>query len=439
MPYVCSPDSMYVMDSAFELLELTPDVHPAAFFSGFNINNLFDLYDAGYYREGASPAMKNLSSLMYRWIDKQDDATRAIILSHNVYDCKSQLNELILGATNKLVGNYLKNKGLSEPQEDFGFYIRDLELNREADLNLNIHSESDIFFPANIATAVINNNRSYEYIVNFKQQLKKSFEVNIPLIELKKHYSKIEKNHNSHSLLNGELVLNKKENFIKEYNAKKALKKGIKKFTNLFGHNKIQSFISGEGFTVEGSKYNWHFEQRKSVSILSMTHSPLNGHIPYILTLMTKENLEIANCCVYVANNTPIIDQIITIMLYIQHDENELLENCNLFNNRPVSNTVDDTNNSIILIEDNFNNKKLLEKQKNQHFQPFVESEYTNHFNALSKKMFPQVKNQFSKIIGIEENFFNYLITDKKNPILSTGTSSFFLEEFSDVKRLING
>lgn len=439
MPYVCSPDSMYVMDSAFELLELTPDVHPATIFSGFNVNDFFDLYDAGYYSEGASPAMKNLSSLMYRWIDNQDDATRAIILSHNVYDCKSQMNELILGATNRLVEDYLKNKGIVDEVEDYGFISRDLEHNRELSLNLNIHSESDIFFPANIATAVLNNNRSYDYIINFKQQLKKSFEVNLPLNELKKHYAKIKNEHNSYTIFNGDIVLNEKENFIKKYNAKKALKKGIKKFTNLFGQNKIQSFISGDGFTVEGEKYNWHFEQRKVVSILSMTHSPLNGHIPYILTLMTKENLEIANCCVCVENNTPIIDQIITIMLYIQHDENELLDNCNLFNHRPVLNTGENINEPIILIEDNFNNKKYLEKLVNSKLKPFIESEYTKNFNVLSKKMFPQVKNQFSKIIGIEENFFNYLITDNENPIFTKYDNSFFLDEFSDINKLING
>jgi hypothetical protein len=436
MPYVCSPDSMYVMDSSFELLELTPDVHPATFFSGLNLNNFFDLYDAGYYAEGSSPAMKNLSSLMYRWIDKQDDATRAIILSHNVYDCKSQLNEIILGATNRLVEDYLKNKGIIEIEETNGFIYRSLEC--DIDLNLNIHSESDIFFPANIATAVLNNNRSYQYITNLKNQLKKSFEVNIPLNELKKHYSKIKNEHNSYSILNCELGLNKKENFIKEYNAKKALKKGIKKFTNLFGHNKIQSFISGEGFTVEGRKYNWHFEQRKTVSILSMTHSPLNGHIPYILTLMTKENLEIANCCVYVENATPIIDQIITIMLYIQHDETELLENCNLFNNRPCLNSSENTVDSIILIEDNFNNKIFFEGQYGAIVQkPILENEYSNQFNILNKKFLPLVKEQFHKIIGLDEKFFNYLTTSHLNPILSQTTEPFFLGDFSESKKLI--
>lgn len=64
---------------------------------------------------------------------------------------------------------------------------------------------------------------------------------------------------------------------------------------------------------------------------ISMTHSPLSGHIPYKL----KDNVVLGDCCVYITENTPVIDQIITIMLYIQHDENELLNNVNIFNRRP--------------------------------------------------------------------------------------------------------
>ena len=47
MPTIASPDIHYVMDSAFELLEMTPDVHNASFFANLNLNNYFDMYDVG--------------------------------------------------------------------------------------------------------------------------------------------------------------------------------------------------------------------------------------------------------------------------------------------------------------------------------------------------------------------------------------------------------
>jgi len=161
-----------------------------------------------------------------------------------------------------------------------------------------------------------------------------------------------------------------------------------------------------------------------------MTHTPLNGHIPYILTLMTKDNLELANCCVYVSENTPIIDQIITIMLYIQHDEEELLQNCNLFNFR----------------KENFSK---LPKNFNNHFSAFsIEEEskektiiktshYHDLFNQLKQKYNSEVKKQFSKVIGIEENFLNYLMTNKVNPIIETTNSEFYLDIFKENKKII--
>jgi hypothetical protein len=432
MPYICSPDSMYVMECSSELLEITPDVHFASYLSGFNLDYYFDNYDAYYMREGASPAISNLSSLMYNWIDQQDPVTKSIALSANIYDVHMQLNELVSGVSNKLIENYLKNIGITEDKSnDIGIYLN-LDMNQDTDLN--IFSESDIIVPANIGTALIEDNRMYNYITNLKSQLKKSFELNVSLDSARKKYTQISneqiKNRNTLNDPSLQYLLTDQQKNKKIEFGKKALKKGIKKFTNLFGDSKIKSFISGSGFTVEGKLYNWNFSQRGNVSIISMTHTPLNGHIPYILTLMTKDNLELANCCVYVSENTPIIDQIITIMLYIQHDEEELLQNCNLFNFRKEN---------FSKLPKNFNNHfsafSVEENNKEKHI--IQTSHYHDLFNQLKQKYNLEVKKQFSKVIGIEENFLNYLMTNKVNPIIEGSSSEFYLDIFKENKQII--
>lgn len=441
MPYICSPDSSYVMDSAFELLEMTPDVPISAYLAGFNLDYYFDTYDAHYMREGASPAIKNLSNLMYDWLDNQDEKNRAIALSENIYSARLQFKELILGTTNKLITSFLNNKGIINKNNNFGFVIDNGFLIESEHANglegveqLNIRSESDIYFPANIGSALINSNRSYEYILNIKNQLKKSFENDVPLIELQNHFKSLESVKNSFDINEENTKKIEKNNKKNIFNAKKALKKGVKKFSNLFGSSDIQSFISGDGFTVKGKIYNWNFKQRKNVSILSMTHSPISHHIPYVLTLMTKDNLEISNCCVYVNNNTPIIDQIITIMLYIQHDEEELLENCNLFNGTE----------EIFNIKENFNNKSSIlycQQNKNSINNHLIDSEYSIMFNNLNSKFLPIITEQFSSVLGIEKNFFKFLMSQTENPVLSGNRNynqPYFINEFKNIKNLIS-
>lgn len=420
MTYICSPDSSYIMDCSFELLEMTPDVPISAYLSGFNLDYYFDTYDAHYINGGASPAIKNLSSIMYDWVDKQDEKTRAIALSENIYSSNLQFKELIAGTTNKLIKSFLKNQGITDKSNN-GFIIG----NDREEQELNIRDEKDIYFPANIGSALINSNRHYDYILNIKNQLKKSIETKVPLIELQQHFKSFENIKNSFEIENN-IIKSNKLDALKNNNAKKTLKKGIKKFSNLFGEKNIKSFISGDGFTVNGKLYKWNFSQRKNVSILSMTHSPLKSHIPYILTLMTKDNVELSNCCVYVENNTPIIDQIITIMLYIQHDEEELLKNCNLFNGTP----------EVMNMKEEFNNKKsFINNQLNT--EEFKNSEYDNRFIELNNKYLPIITEQFSKIIGIEDKFFKLLISNNENPILTNSKSLYFIEEFNKTDDII--
>lgn len=421
MTYICSPDSSYIMESSFDLLEMTPDVPISTYLSGFNLDYYFDTYDAHYMNGGASPAIKNLSSLMYEWVDNQDEKTRAIALSENIYSVDNQFKELILGTTNKLIKSFLNNQGIVDKNNSF---IGAIDI--PEDQELNIMDEKDIYFPANIGSALINSNRNYDYILNIKNQLKKTIETKVPLADLQKHFKSFESIKKSFEIESNIIKPNKLETE-RNIQAKKAIKKGINKFTNLFGEKNIKSFISGDGFTVEGKLYKWNFSQRKNVSILSMTHSPMKYHIPYILTLMTKDDIVLSNCCVYVENNTPIIDQIITIMLYIQHDEEELLKNCNLFNRSP----------EVMSMKEDFNNKKIFSNDQPR-IELFNNFKYDNKFIELNKKYLPIITEQFSKIIGIEYNFFKLLISNNKNPILSDSKSIYFLDEFKNTNNIIN-
>lgn len=442
MPTIASPDIHYVLDSAFELMEMTPDVHNAVFFANLNLNNYFDMYDVGYSVEGAYSSIKNLSSMMYEWMADQDPLTQGVLLSTNVYASDMQFNELVSGVTNILVRNYLQNNGIEEKIDSFYF-----SMERERNI-VNVTNESDILFPANIATAIMQENRIYEYMVNIKDRLKLSMGVTATCDELRKHhlYMLRKSVEGTNMMLTDNNQVVDRASYITKaianervLSAKKAIKKGVKKFSNLFGKKNITSFVNGDGFTIQGEKYNWHFRQKRSVSLINMTHSPLKGHIPYELTLLNKENVVMADCCVFVTENTPIIDQIITIVLHIQNDEEQLLANCNLFNVRP---TMDEN----IL----YNNRPKFSNDRSTLATSAAISEYTTEFNRLNRLYKDQVKLLVADVIGIDRNFFNYLTLQKNSPIMEhsscptyvtrqpiNGMSQFYIDEWTKTQNLL--
>lgn len=441
MPTIASPDIHYVMDSAFELLEMTPDVHNASFFANLNLNNYFDMYDVGYSSEGACSSMKNLSTMMYEWMAEQDPLTQGVLLSTNVYASDMQFNEFVGSVTNILVRNYLNNNGIREEFNSFYF-----SMERERNI-VNVANESDILFPANIATVIMQENRLYEYMVNIKDRLKLSMSVTATCDELQKHHLYMLRKSvegTNMVLTDGNRIVNRDDLVTRAVenervmSARKAIKKGVKKFSNLFGKKNITSFVNGDGFTVQGEKYNWHFRQKRSVSLINMTHSPLKGHIPYELTLLNKDNVVMADCCVFVADNTPIIDQIITIILHIQNDEEQLLAHCNLFNVRP---TMDEK----IL----YRNKEF-ETVNRRESTSIAISEYTTEFNRLNKLYKSQVKHIVADVMGINRQFFDYLSSNKRSPIIENHTcptyinrqmpnefSQFYIDEWTTTQNLL--
>jgi hypothetical protein len=442
MPTIASPDIHYVMDSAFELLEMTPDVHNASFFANLNLNNYFDMYDVGYSTEGACSSMKNLSTMMYEWMDDQDPLTQGVLLSTNVYTSNMQFNEFVGSVTNILVRNYLNNNGIEEKIDSMFFTMA-----RERNV-VNIVNESDILFPANIATVIMQENRLYEYMVNIKDRLKLSMNVTATSDELRKHHmTMLTKSIEGTNMVltDGNRIIDRDELVTRAVenervsSARKAIKKGVKKFSNLFGKKNITSFVNGDGFTVQGEKYNWHFRQKRSVSLINMTHSPLKGHIPYELSLMNKDNVVMADCCVFVAENTPIIDQIITIVLHIQNDEDQLLAHCNLFNVRP---TMDDG----IL----YHNRPKESTSTSAQSTALAISEYTTESNRLNAFYKQHVKDCVADVIGIERKFFNYLLANKRSPIMEHNScpsyinvqtpnevSRFYIDEFKNTQNLL--
>lgn len=200
---------------------------------------------------------------------------------------------------------------------------------------------------------------------------------------------------------------------------KKILKKSLNKFSNLFPSERISAFVKGHGFTVEGERFNWLFSKRKETSLINLSHSPLKGHIPYNLTVLTKDDVVLADVCVYVAGDTPIFDQIIAITLFIQHDEEHLLQNCNFFNVREDGYS--------IFCKEMSNYKgglsASLMAEGDFIFDPI--DEYKVRYESLIKKYEPVIRKEIHKIFGFKEEFMDFLMMDKKHLLVNNKLADF--------------
>ena len=105
--------------------------------------------------------------------------------------------------------------------------------------------------------------------------------------------------------------------------AKKVIKKGVKTFIKLFGEDDIKAFVTGNDVIIHGEKYDYRIV--KKYDIVDHAANPNRHHVPYTFQLLTKDGIVMADGCIYF-ENTPVIDQIIALMLHIKGgNEDEIL------------------------------------------------------------------------------------------------------------------
>lgn len=442
----CLSGSKSFLWSSFGSLEQTPDVFAATTLTGLNLYDFFDDYDIYLSTEDTCPAIKYLCKIMCSWIDEQPLSVQAMILNANIYTSGFVLEKFSSCICDTLVDNYLLTNGVKDDKNndegftdriDNGEFYYTPNIHTDSTGLIQIYDEKEIILPANIASSIIQNPRLYNFLLNFKSRLKRTFELEVAFESMHDEYLKILYEKRLQDLPMNSLIdnLSFKTYNKKQKKTKKVIKKGIKKFSNLFENKNISSFISGDGFVVAGTNFNWCFKPLYKGSILTLTQSPLLGHIPYKLSIQTKDNLVLCDCCVYVAENTPVIDQIITIMLYIKHDEDELLNNINIFNKRP------DYENNQHLFPKHFHTAEQdhsLTEVTIDDGQSVAISSYSEEKTRLNDLYKDRIIEMIPSIIGIDKDFFNFMLNCNENPIITGNKDATFKSNLSRKELLLS-
>lgn len=412
-------DTDYTLSCALELLEITPDTLAAIQMSDLDVEAYFTNHKRKY-GHGIAPnktllSVYDLSNTMDGWLEKQSDSKIAYALSYDVYNVSRHIKELVHSIASNLVYAYMESNKKIPNQLSILQILYDNEQG-----GLKIHNESDISYPANIASYVMSNLKLSSYIQRIYEKIKILNGLKVPFQEIVNVHNNLLEN-NKNKITSTKItkleqfdnikILSKRRLFL-ENKGRRVLKKSVNKFNNLYTPQDFKNFMNGKGFLVEGKEFNWLFRQKPNTSIMNLSHSPLNGHIPYQLTIVHKNGAELADVCVYIAGNTPIVDQIISVSLFVKHDEETLLQKSNFFNIREenislfrkiVEIDIPDTENEFLTLNPlNSDDPALVFGETNRKVNLEFDILMANHRGIIEK--------QIHKIFGFSPDFMNFII-----------------------------
>lgn len=104
--------------------------------------------------------------------------------------------------------------------------------------------------------------------------------------------------------------------------ARQVVLRGTKLYESMFGRKPIASFMKGEEIVVSGTRYDYHARMSPSVDIHQQALNPRHHHTPYILSVHNKGGEYLGRCCIYF-EDTPIVDSLIGMSLFVRDEESE--------------------------------------------------------------------------------------------------------------------
>lgn len=102
---------------------------------------------------------------------------------------------------------------------------------------------------------------------------------------------------------------------------RRALRRSIELFCRLRSEDEIRTFLSGKPLDVRGHRFDYRVQKRDDV--LHHTMHPYGGHVPYRLSLHSKDGRMLASSGCIVIPNTPVIDQLLALILHVQDPDEE--------------------------------------------------------------------------------------------------------------------
>lgn len=113
---------------------------------------------------------------------------------------------------------------------------------------------------------------------------------------------------------------------------RRVVKRSMALLGSVIGLDRVREFLSGRKIIINGVLFDYRVSKKSN--ILRHSADPDDNHVPYELEILDKTGTLLCQGCA-VFDNTPVLDQIAALALYMQGGEEiEFLEKCNFFDRR---------------------------------------------------------------------------------------------------------
>lgn len=320
-----SHESEYYIQGGTELLEMTGDVSCFASRMGFSMDDYLDNFDWDHaQRLGLHPGYTLAGCMGVRehfkyWYNQFATPMERAFVGMALISCVGfQFQEFHWGLSDDTIKRMLDNKSLPDDGPTKADLIQTLEGDDRLSLWINMVAEG--YRNAVPAIAAVGVTALNEYGEEQERKARAAFEAAHQWI-----------GHPGEAFFDPANNRPRKLKPVKiEQRTRSAIKKGINMLTALVGPEPVRSYISGDGFKLEGNLFD--YKVSKTVGIISHTQNTGNGHTPYRLTIFEKgTETVLGDACVYF-KDTPVIDQLIALTFFIRNgEEEELIKTANIF------------------------------------------------------------------------------------------------------------
>jgi len=403
-----APDVRYCFESEIDFFSGTSsDIGYFLSQTGLNVTNIFDKIENNEIEEAESKNIyKNIEDRFYKWYKTEaSDLEKSVLFYKFLLGLEYQLKK----AEKELFAAYDKIEIKIDKRKKFKTVIKQIEKK----IKPNNQEENDW-----LMVTVTEEEKSINKIKDildffallkwkyetYKKNTKYTFDEIMQIITIQnsienENILNTSRNASFQNEIEEEALQNlerKKEKKVnkKEFKLmKRMLNKSIKTLESFLPSKDVNSFINGEEFKIEGKKFNYKIKKKEQYKLLQEKKSLDTYHIPYILNLYDKKDRYLANLCV-VFNGCPILDQILSVYLMIQSNQEDiLLDSCNFYNRSDYF----ETNNNI---------KKIIEQREDT-----INNSFGN--NSISTVEQENVKKITQKEVIARKKYFKEKILKK--------------------------
>lgn len=314
-----SPESDYCLNGSVSLLLMTADIDAGARRSRLDVDDIVDRSPG--YRPGQPDFFSmTVTREVLDWRRTASPLDKAHMGWAGLLASDTQFNEAIGGATNQLIDLYLA--GIGAPQDrifarTIPEELADLRLARPEDVTLASHAERVLthgYLGRWLTLMGAQNSRVVEGVTgmsprDFAERVRYEYDVEFPRwLEARLDWPEERK-----------ATLRQDKRLVRK--GRKAARKGIELYSNLFGDEGIRTFLRGDTMLVQGALFDYWVS--KTIGVIEHSSHPTSGHIPYQLDIHNKAGTFLAGGCVFF-HDTPVIDQIIGLSLHVREKETEM-------------------------------------------------------------------------------------------------------------------